>query len=229
MIRKPEQLAKKLGLHFNNPDFFKRALTHRSAGAKNNERLEFLGDAVLGFVIANTLYEKFPEASEGVLSRLRADLVNQSSLAEIARENDIGEYLVLGSGELKSGGFRRDSILSDSLEAIIGAIVKDQNVETAQRWILTIFGEKLGQLSLKDWKKDPKTRLQEIMQGQRLELPEYSLVTKTGLAHAQTFKVECKISLIPETCMGIGVSRKKAEQDAAAKMLIKLSELESNF
>ncbi len=226
MIRNSEHLAQKLGLNFNNPDFFKRALTHRSAGAHNNERLEFLGDAVLGFVIANTLYEKFPEASEGVLSRLRADLVNQSSLAELARANNLGDYLVLGSGELKSGGFRRDSILSDALEAIIGAIVKDQNIEAAQQWILHIFSHKLEKLSLKDWKKDPKTRLQEIMQSQRLELPEYSLINKTGLAHAQTFKVICKVSLISETCLGIGVSRKKAEQDAADKMLIKLAELE---
>jgi ribonuclease-3 len=227
VIRKPERLLEKLGLKFNDPGYFEQALTHRSAGAKNNERLEFLGDAVLGFVIANTLFEKFPEASEGILSRLRADLVNQTTLAEIARANGLGDYLLLGSGELKSGGFRRDSILSDALEAIIGAIAKDQNVEIAQQWILDIFSDKLDLLSLKDWKKDPKTRLQEIMQSKRLELPEYTLVTKSGLAHAQTFKVECRVSLVSDTCLGMGVSRKKAEQDAADKMLIKLSELQS--
>jgi len=228
VIKKPEQLAKKLGLQFNNPQYFVRALTHRSAGPKNNERLEFLGDAVLGFVIADKLYEKFPQASEGVLSRLRANLVNQTVLADIARENNLGDYLLLGSGELKSGGFRRDSILSDALEAIIGAIVKDQNIEAAQRWVLEIFGQRIAELSLTNWQKDAKTRLQEILQAKRMDLPEYTLVAKSGLAHAQIFEVECRSALLTEVCLGRGDSRKKAEQDAAEKMLQKLSRLEKS-
>ena len=129
MIKKPEVLCKKLGLTFNNPQLFTMALTHRSASSNNNERLEFLGDSILGFVIAQKLYELFPDASEGVLSRLRASLVNQSSLAELARKHQLGDYLLLGSGELKSGGFRRDSILSDALEAIMGALFKDQGID----------------------------------------------------------------------------------------------------
>ena len=136
MTRKLETLSKKLGLSFNDQQLFKMALTHRSVGTKNNERLEFLGDSVLGFVIAQRLCDKFPEASEGVLSRLRASLVNQESLAELSRQYDLGNYLLLGSGELKSGGYRRDSILSDALEAIFGAIVKDQGFSVCRQWIL---------------------------------------------------------------------------------------------
>lgn len=226
MTQKPEELSKKLGLQFNNRKYLKMALTHRSAGSRNNERLEFLGDSVLGFVIAQTLYDKFPDACEGVLSRLRADLVNQASLAELARKIDLGNYLLLGSGELKSGGFRRDSILSDALEAIIGALVKDQGIPAAQQWILTIFADKIERLSLNNWKKDPKTRLQEILQAKKLNLPEYTLLSMTGLAHAQTFVVECRIPLVQEPCEGNGVSRKKAEQEAAEKMLLQLSRLE---
>lgn len=226
MTRKPEELCKKLDLHFDDRKYIKMALTHRSAGFQNNERLEFLGDSVLGFVIAQKLYDKFPEASEGVLSRLRANLVNQSSLAEIARNNDLGPYLQLGSGELKSGGYRRDSILSDALEAIIGAIVIDQGVAAAQQWVLKIFAHKIDQLSLNNWQKDPKTQLQEILQAKKLDLPEYRLLSMTGVAHAQTFKVECRIPLLSEPCHGVGVSRKKAEQQAAEKMLKKLSQVE---
>ncbi len=224
MTRKPEELCRKLGLTFNDRKYMKMALTHRSAGAKNNERLEFLGDSVLGFVIAQKLYDKFPDASEGVLSRLRANLVNQSSLADIARKNDLGNYLLLGSGELKSGGFRRDSILSDALEAIVGAIVKDQGVAAAQQWVLKIFEHKIEQLSLNNWQKDPKTRLQEILQAKKMALPEYTLLSMTGLAHAQTFTVQCVVPLLSEPCEGVGVSRKKAEQEAAEKILAKLEE-----
>jgi ribonuclease-3 len=129
VIKETKQLAKTLGLHFNRPELLVTALTHRSMGANNNERLEFLGDSILGFVVAQKLYDSFPDASEGALSRLRASLVNQDSLAGLARKHHIGDYLILGSGELKSGGFRRDSILSDALEAIIGALFKDQGIE----------------------------------------------------------------------------------------------------
>ena len=224
MIGKPEILAKKLGLRFNDPELFKRALTHRSADSQNNERLEFLGDSVLGFVIAECLYEKFVEADEGVLSRLRAILVNQTTLAKLARELSLGDYLVLGSGELKSGGYRRDSILSDALEAIMGAILKDQGMDAARRWILHLFAESIGALSLDDWKKDPKTRLQELMQGRGLELPIYMLLSQEGHPHDQHFRVECRIQLMSLTAQGEGSSRKKAEQHAAENMLAKLSQ-----
>jgi len=219
MIKKPELLAKKLGLQFDNPQFFTMALTHRSANSINNERLEFLGDSILGFVIAQKLYDIFPEASEGVLSRLRASLVNQGSLAELARKHQLGDYLLLGSGELKSGGFRRDSILSDALEAIMGALFKDQGIDACQQWIERLFAESLNSLSLNNWQKDPKTQLQELMQSKRLELPEYTLMTMSGLAHEQQFKVKCTIPIIAETCVGTGISRKRAEQSAAELML----------
>lgn len=219
MIKKPEKLCKKLGLTFNDPLLCTRALTHRSASSNNNERLEFLGDSILGFVIAQELYDQFPDASEGVLSRLRANLVNQSSLAELARKHHLGDYLLLGSGELKSGGFRRDSILSDALEAIMGALLQDQGIDACQQWIVQLFAEKLSNLSLDNWQKDPKTQLQELMQSKKLELPEYTLLTMSGLAHEQTFKVKCSISLIENTCIGTGISRKRAEQAAAELML----------
>jgi ribonuclease-3 len=219
VIKKPEILCKKLGLTFNNPQLFNTALTHRSASSNNNERLEFLGDSILGFVIAQKLYDIFPEASEGILSRLRASLVNEGSLADLARKLDLGDYLLLGSGELKSGGFRRDSILSDALEAIMGALFKDQGIVACQLWIEVLFAERLQSLSLDNWQKDPKTQLQELMQARKVDLPEYTLTTMSGHAHEQTFKVKCSIALIAETCVGTGISRKKAEQSAAELML----------
>ncbi|WP_198245064.1 ribonuclease III [methane-oxidizing endosymbiont of Gigantopelta aegis] len=222
MIRKPEQLAKKLGLQFKRPELFKMALTHRSMGAKNNERLEFLGDSVLGFVIAQALFEKFPASEEGVLSRLRASLVNQASLAELARQHNIGDYLILGAGELKSGGFRRDSILSDAMEAIMGAILLDQGVAACQQFILGLFKEKLAALDVGNWNKDPKTRLQEMMQARQKSLPVYELVNQAGAAHQQTFTVKCVVPVHHETTEASGASRKKAEQAAAEKMLQKL-------
>jgi ribonuclease-3 len=219
VIKKHTALSKKLGISFNNPQIFTMALTHRSANSKNNERLEFLGDSILGFVVAQKLYDLFPSASEGVLSRLRASLVNQSSLAELARQHQLGDYLLLGSGELKSGGFRRDSILSDALEAIMGALFKDQGINACQTWIELLFAEKLNDLSLDNWQKDPKTQLQELMQSKKQILPEYTLITMSGLAHEQMFQVKCSIPLITDTCVGTGISRKKAEQSAAELML----------
>jgi ribonuclease-3 len=222
VIRDPGVLSEKLQLTFIDPKLFVMALTHRSAGNSNNERLEFLGDAVLGFVIAQKLFEKFPDASEGVLSRLRANLVNQGSLAEVAREHDIGNYLILGSGELKSGGFRRDSILSDALEAIMGAVAMDQGIIVCQDWISKLFANKIAGLSLDDWQKDPKTRLQEFLQSRKLDLPKYTLLSMTGAAHAQTFQVECRTEMDSEPSIGVGSSRKKAEQTAAENMLKQL-------
>ena len=209
-------------LNFDQPQFFVLALTHRSMGSKNNERLEYLGDSVLGFVIAQKLYELFPEASEGDLSRLRASLVNQTSLAELARKHDIGDYLILGSGELKSGGYRRDSILSDALEAIIGALLLDQGITVCQEWVVDLFSMKLAELDLKKSQKDPKTQLQELMQAKKIELPVYELIKMTGAAHEQTFNINCTTVLAGESCVGTGVSRKRAEQAAAEKMLMKI-------
>jgi ribonuclease-3 len=223
LIQEPEKLARKLGLRFRNPVLVKRALTHRSAEADNNERLEFLGDSVLGFVIAERLYGKFRGADEGVLSRLRAMLVNQTALANLARKLDLGEYLILGSGELKSGGYRRDSILSDALEALIGALLVDQGMDACRHWILELFAEQIEALSAQDWKKDPKTRLQEAMQARGLELPVYILKSVAGQPHDQTFVVECRVALTTETCEGNGSSRKKAEQQSAEKMLSNLA------
>ena len=222
ITKEAKQLEKNLRLNFNRPELLVTALTHRSMGANNNERLEFLGDSILGFVIAQKLYDAFPDASEGVLSRLRASLVNQDSLAGLARKHHIGDYLILGSGELKSGGFRRDSILSDALEAIIGALFRDQGIEACQTWILNLFAEKLTELTADNWKKDPKTQLQELMQSRGVELPEYQLVTMSGLPHAQSFQITCRTRLIDEICTGTGASRKKAEQSAAEQMLLLL-------
>lgn len=186
---------------------------------KNNERLEYLGDSILGYVIAHKLYDQFPDAQEGDLSRLRASLVNQRSLAELAREHNIGNYLILGSGEVKSGGYRRDSILSDALEAIMGALLKDKGVAQCEEWILYLFAKKLMELDLRSSKKDPKTELQELMQSQKIELPNYELVKMSGVAHSQIFTVKCTTIILNKACVGVDVSRKKAEQGAAEKML----------
>jgi ribonuclease III len=224
LIQEPEKLAKKLGLVFREPVLIRRALTHRSAHADNNERLEFLGDSVLGFVVAERLYQKFTEADEGVLSRLRATLVNQTSLANIARKLNLGDYLILGSGELKSGGYRRDSILSDAMEALIGALLIDQGMDACRAWVLGLFAEQIEGLSLQDWKKDPKTRLQESMQARGLDLPTYTLKSVAGQPHDLSFVVECRVSLTEAACEGRGSSRKRAEQESAEKMLAKLTE-----
>jgi len=224
LIKSPQSLAKALDLRFNDIDLLKRALTHRSAANWNNERLEFLGDSVLGFVIAEHLYQSFPKADEGTLSRLRATLVNQTALASIARDIGLGDYLILGSGELKSGGFRRDSILSDALEAIIGAILLDQGIDSCRTWISALFKTPIAKLSTADGKKDPKTCLQELMQSRGLQLPTYQLISTDGQPHAQQFHVECSVELFPVPSSGDGSSRKRAEQQAAENMLQRLSE-----
>jgi ribonuclease-3 len=175
-------------------------------------------------VIAEHLYEQFPTAEEGALSRLRASLVNQTSLAELARLHNLGDYLILGSGELKSGGFRRDSILSDALEAIMGALLLDQGVDVCRQWILKLFADKLVQLQADNWSKDPKTRLQEMMQARKKNLPVYELLTMSGVDHAQVFEVKCTVPVSNEPCIGIGISRKKAEQASAEKMITQLQE-----
>lgn len=214
-----ERLQKKLGYKFNNLDYLTQALTHRSAAAKNNERLEFLGDSILNFTIGKALYDKFPKANEGELSRMRATLVREQTLAIIARQFDLGDYLKLGPGELKSGGYRRESILSDCVEAIIAAIYLDCDMAKAMEKVVVWYDDLLKEISPGDSQKDPKTRLQEYLQGRKQPLPEYDVLDIKGEAHNQTFRVTCKVINIDETFIGTGTSRRKAEQDAAEKVL----------
>ena len=218
------RVERQLSLQFQDHSLLEQALSHRSMGAHNNERLEFLGDSILGYIMADALFHQFPEADEGVLSRLRASLVNQKSLAELALVLDLGDCLILGPGELKSGGFRRHSILSDALEAIIGALYKDQGMSVCSEWVRQLFAEKLGQLNVSQVLKDPKTRLQEKLQAQGQPLPEYHLEKTTGQAHQQTFFIECQVQLLPERVCAKGASRRQAEQLAAQKILALLDD-----
>jgi len=213
------KLSQRIGYTFNDISFLELALTHRSKGGKNNERLEFLGDSIVNFVVAEALFEKFPQAKEGKLSRLRAGLVRGTTLAELARDFDLGEFLLLGSGELKSGGFNRESILADAVEAIIGAIYLDSGLDTVRERILTWYGKRLDDLQLDDVVKDAKTRLQEYLQKNQSRLPKYEVMEITGQAHDQNFKVSCWVETLPEVTIGLGSSRRLAEQSAAQKAL----------
>ncbi len=213
------KLSKKLGYKFNKEHFLQQALTHSSYGKNNNERMEFLGDSILGWVIAEALYKHFPHAKEGQLSRLRAGLVKGTTLAKVALEFDIGKYLLLGQGELKSGGFRRESILADGLEAIIGAILLDSDIETCKEIILSWFDERLNKLSLTDNLKDSKTRLQEFLQSRQQALPKYSIKGTAGKEHEQVFEVICEFELLDAPVAGKGSSRRQAEQVAAQNAL----------
>lgn len=224
MIRPTDGLARAIGYQFHDPQLLDDAVTHRSAGSRNNERLEFLGDAVLGLVVAEWLYAAFPDGAEGQLSRLRATLVKRETLAAIARKVDLGAYLRLGSGELKSGGFRRDSILADALEAILGGILLDAGFATCRDCILRLFAGRLDKLSVVDDLKDPKTRLQEYLQSRKLALPVYEMKEVTGKAHHQQFVVECRIDELSAASTGAGGSRRKAEQSAADNMLEQLGD-----
>lgn len=217
-----ERLQKKLGYQFETLDYLTQALTHRSAASKNNERLEFLGDSILNFTIGKALYDKFPKADEGELSRMRAALVREQTLAVIARQFELGEYLKLGAGELKSGGFRRESILSDCVEAIIAAIYLDKGMEPAMERIYVWYETFLAEITPGEAQKDPKTRLQEFLQGRKLPLPEYEVIDIKGEAHNQTFKVTCKVQGIEEIFTGQGTSRRKAEQNVAEKVLTQI-------
>ncbi len=218
-----ERLQKKLSYQFINLDYLLQALTHRSAGAKNNERLEFLGDSILNFAIGKALFEKFPKANEGELSRMRATLVREQTLAILARQFGLGEYMKLGAGELKSGGYRRESILSDCVEAIIAAIYLDAGMDKAIAQVHLWYQDLLAEMKPGDAQKDPKTRLQEFLQGRKLPLPTYEVLDIKGEAHNQTFKVTCKIEMLEEIFIGIGTSRRKAEQNAAEQVLAKLT------
>lgn len=210
---------RRLGYQFNDTSLCELALTHRSCGKRNNERLEFLGDSIVNFVIADDLYARFPTAKEGQLSRLRAQMVKGQTLAEIARELELGDFLRLGSGELKSGGFRRESILADALESLIGAIYLDSDLENVRGFILGWFETRLAALDIDEALKDSKTRLQEYLQSKRLPLPEYLLTKVEGEAHAQTFYISCKIEELAEPTYGVGNSRRQAEQEAAREAL----------
>ena len=198
------------------------ALTHRSFAGRNNERLEFLGDAILNFVAGEALFERFPQAREGQLSRLRARLVKGETLAVLARGFELGEYLRLGSGELKSGGFRRESILADALEALIGAIYLDAGMDVARARVLDWLTNELDGLTLVDTNKDPKTRLQEFLQSRAVELPRDEVVDIQGEPHCRTFFVQCEIALLTDKTQGQGASRRIAEQVAAAAALVAL-------
>ncbi len=210
-----QRLQQALGYTFVRSDLLTQALTHRSYGAVNNERLEFLGDSVLNCTVARALYDAFPELPEGSLSRLRANLVRQETLADIAVTLKLGESLRLGEGELKSGGFRRPSILADALESLFGAIFLDAGFEAAQCVVRGLFDPLVAKIDPRASGKDPKTELQEMLQSRRLPLPDYRLVGTQGEAHDQSFIVECVLAKPVLSTRGIGKSRRAAEQEAA--------------
>jgi ribonuclease III len=208
-------LAARLGHSFQQPALMRQALTHRSYSGANNERLEFLGDSVLNCVVATLLYQRFPKLPEGDLSRLRAHLVREASLGELAAALDLGSQLLLGEGELKSGGRRRPSVLADALEAIIGAIYLDGGFPAAQAMVTRLYQNRLADLDPGSLGKDAKTLLQEYLQGRKLALPQYTVLSTTGEAHCQTFRVECSIPALGISSQGEGGSRRAAEQIAA--------------
>ncbi len=218
----PDHLCQTLGYHFRSGQLLSTALTHRSAaGVANNERFEFLGDAMLNMVIAEALFQRYPRADEGDLSRLRATLVKGETLASIARELDLGTYLHLGEGELKSGGFRRNSILADAVEAVLAAVYLDSDFLTCRQLILDLFRQRLDALPPVAELKDPKTRLQERLQADQKPLPVYQVMAVSGAPHQRCFTIECRLdgfSIVAE-----GSSRRKAEQEAARKALERLS------
>ena len=221
--RKSDELLtwveRSFGYVFEQPGLCHAAVTHRSAGADHNERLEFLGDSMLNCAVARLLYEAHPEADEGALSRLRATLVSGETLAQIAADLGLGLHLRLGPGELKTGGFRRASILADALEAILGAIFLDSGFDAAAAAVARIIGPRLSDLPAADSLKDPKTRLQEALQAHGLALPVYTLIAAAGDPHLQSFTVSCEVPVLGMSAVGEGGSRRRAEQLAAAKLL----------
>lgn len=219
-----DELISKLQYEFNEPNHLKVALTHRSKGGEHNERLEFLGDAVVNFVIADVLYQQFPKATEGELSRWRASLVNRDTLADLAKEFNLGRYLLLGPGEIRSGGNERQSILSCAMEAVIGAVYMDGGFEAARRKIIDWYTPWLQSLSSAADHKDPKTVLQEYLQSHRLSLPVYKVENITGEAHQQIFTVSCQVEGLPQVTQGKGTSRRRAEQEATQAMLAALNQ-----
>ncbi|CCQ10748.1 Ribonuclease III [Pseudoalteromonas luteoviolacea B = ATCC 29581] len=221
MKKDVKELYNKIGYTFTSPELLEQAMTHRSFKGQHNERLEFLGDSILSFVIANALFHKFPKAREGDLSRMRSTLVRGQTLAEFGVEFNLGDYLRLGPGELKSGGFRRESTLADAVEAIIGAVFLDSDIDTCAELVLAWYESRLDEISPGHNQKDPKTLLQEYLQARKLPLPGYTVVDTKGQAHNQTFTVECIVEGM-ESIISKGSSRRKAEQKAAEKALKKL-------
>ena len=219
MTREPDKLEHVLNYSFSDKSLVETALTHRSFGTINNERLEFLGDAILGYVIANKLFESFPSAPEGNLSRMRSVLVNKETLASIARDLDLGEYIRLGSGETKSGGSERDSILADAVEALIAAIYLDSGLKSCNTVVELLFKKRIEENLTADQPKDAKTRLQEFEQAIGHGLPEYTVMKIEGEAHQQIFHVQCKVQGRADPQVSFAASKRLAEQGAAKKVL----------
>ena len=218
-----EKLCALTGYQFKQANLLEQALTHRSYSRQlNNERLEFLGDSILNLIISNHIYERFSAADEGDLSRIRASLVKEETLAQVARQIDLGDYIHLGGGELKSGGFRRASILSDALEALIGAIYLDSDYAQTETAVLNLYQGQLQDVDADANLRDPKTRLQEHLQANKNSLPSYQVEKITGKSHDQVFTVSCKLTDLDMQSNGKGSSRKKAEQQAAQTILDKL-------
>lgn len=219
-------LQKALRYRFKQPELLNLALSHRSRGNPNNERLEFLGDAVLNMVVAALLYDARPEVPEGDLSRLRARIVRERTLAEVARELQLGDYVLLGPGELKSGGFLRDSILADALEAIIGAVFLDGGFECAANLVECLMSDRIADLPDAEQLKDAKTRLQERLQSRSLDLPDYEVVDQRGADHDRQFTVVCRVAMLEAPMQATASSRRKAEQAAALKALDEIARAE---
>ncbi len=209
------RLIKRLGYPFTDESLVDRALSHRSVGSVNNERLEFIGDSIVNFLMAEALFNQFPDSREGELSQMRAQLVKGATLAEIAREFELGDFLHLGPGELKSGGHRRDSILADAVEALIGAMYLDGGMDACRKHVNVWYQSRLESISPRQEIKDAKSRLQEYLQGRGRSLPKYHVRETTGCDHQQEFTVECEIEHLKQRFEGVGSSRRSAEQAAA--------------
>ena len=224
ITQRQKALCKQLQIEFKNNALLQQALTHRSADPSNNERLEYLGDAILSFVIAEELFNRFPQVKEGKLSRLRASLVKGETLAEIARELKIGEVLILGPGELKSGGFRRESILADAIEAILGALYLDSGFDPVKALILRLYQERLDSIDATETVKDPKTRLQELLQSRKQPLPLYSVRELKSDNKHPVFEASCQVTLLDKVVLAQGSSHRKAEKKAAERALTLIEE-----
>ncbi|OHX14762.1 ribonuclease III [Chromobacterium sphagni] len=218
------RLVQALDYAFQKPELLRQALTHRSYSSSNNERFEFVGDSILNYTVARMLFDQFPQLTEGELSRLRANLVNQNTLAEIAHELQLGDYLYLGEGELKSGGFNRPSILADALEATFAAVSFDGDFSAAEQVVRRLYDQRVSTIDITRQAKDAKTRLQEALQARKLPLPKYRILSQSGEAHEQWFKVECDLGELALISTGDGGSRRAAEQQAAEAALILLEQ-----
>lgn len=224
MTQRQKALCKQLQITFNESDLLLQALTHRSADPKNNERLEYLGDAILSFIIAEELFNRFPQVKEGKLSRLRASLVKGETLAELARELKLGDVLILGPGELKSGGFRRESILADAVEAILGALYLDGGLDPVKSLIIRLYQERLDNIDVTETVKDPKTRLQELLQSRKQPLPLYSVKEVKTDKKQPVFEASCQVTLLDKVVVAQGSSHRKAEKKAAERALTLIEE-----